>query len=83
MSVPIAPERVLPTLNADGTRNRIRPRLYDGRLLRARRVVGWGLMALFIGLPFVRIGGKPAMLLDVAGAFLLVAVVWAVAPLLP
>src|SRR4051812_48852087 len=65
MSHPIAPERVLPTLNADGTRNRIRPRLYSGRLLRARRAVAWGLMALFIGLPFMRVHGQPAILLDV------------------
>jgi cytochrome c oxidase accessory protein FixG len=65
MSHPIAPERVLPTLNADGTRNRIRPRLYDGRLLRARRVVAYALMALFVGLPFVRVHGKPAVLFDV------------------
>jgi len=65
MSVPIAPERVLPTLNADGTRNRIRPRLYQGRLWRARRIVAWALMALFIGLPLLRVGGKPALLLDV------------------
>ncbi len=65
MSVPIAPERVLPTLNADGTRNRIRPRPYAGRLQRARRVVGWCLIALFVGLPFLSIGGKPIVLLDV------------------
>ena len=65
MSHLIAPARVLPTLNADGTRNRIRPRLYDGRLYRARRLVAWGLMALFIGLPLVRVHGKPAILLDV------------------
>lgn len=65
MSLPISPERVLPTLNADGTRNRIRPRLYDGRILRARRVVGWGLMALFVALPFLRVTHQPALLLDV------------------
>ncbi len=65
MSHPIAPERVVPTLDAVGTRNRVRPRLYDGRLLRARRVVAWLLIVTFVGLPFVRIGGKPAILLDV------------------
>jgi cytochrome c oxidase accessory protein FixG len=65
MSVPISPERVLPTLNADGTRNRIRPRLYPGRLYRARRAVAWGLIALFVGLPLLRVHGHPAMLLDV------------------
>ncbi|HVY28941.1 MAG TPA: cytochrome c oxidase accessory protein CcoG [Polyangiaceae bacterium] len=65
MSTPISPERVLPTLNADGTRNRIRPRLYEGRLYRARRAVAYTLMALFIFLPRLRIHGKPVMLLDV------------------
>jgi cytochrome c oxidase accessory protein FixG len=65
MSHPIAPERVLPTLNADGTRNRIRPRLYAGRLFRARRAVAWALMAAFIGLPFMRVQSQPAVLLDV------------------
>lgn len=65
MSVPLAKERVLPTLNVDGTRNRIRPRLYPGRLYRARRIVAYGLIALFVGLPFLRVHGKPAVLLDV------------------
>jgi cytochrome c oxidase accessory protein FixG len=65
MSVPIAPNRVLPTLNADGTRNRIRPRLYAGRLYRGRRIVAYALMTLFVGLPLLRVHGKPAVLLDV------------------
>jgi cytochrome c oxidase accessory protein FixG len=34
-------------------------------LLQARRVVAWALIVLFVGLPFVRIHGKPAILLDV------------------
>jgi cytochrome c oxidase accessory protein FixG len=61
----IAPERVLPTLNADGTRNRIRPRLYPGPRLSRRRAVAWSLVVLFVGLPFLTIGGKPAIFLDV------------------
>ena len=61
----VSPERVLPTLNADGTRNRIRPRLYPGRWYQARRSVGVGLMLLFVSLPFLHVGGKPAILLDV------------------
>ncbi|HEX3777913.1 MAG TPA: cytochrome c oxidase accessory protein CcoG [Polyangiaceae bacterium] len=65
MNPPISPERVLPTLNADGTRNRIRPRLYPGRIHRRRHVAAWGLMALFIALPLLKIGGKPALFLDV------------------
>src|SRR3954468_7009929 len=61
----IAPERVLPTLNADGTRNRIRPRLYPGPQLSRRRAVAWSLVVLFVGLPWLTIGGKPAIFLDV------------------
>ncbi|HEV8246374.1 MAG TPA: 4Fe-4S binding protein, partial [Polyangiaceae bacterium] len=64
MSAPIAPERVLPTMNADGTRHKIRPRLYRGRFQRARKVAAFALMALFMGLPFLRINGKPPILLD-------------------
>lgn len=64
--LPVLQDKVLPTLNQDGSRLQIRPQLFAGRLYRARQVVGWGLIALFVGLPFVRIGGKPAMFLDVA-----------------
>jgi cytochrome c oxidase accessory protein FixG len=39
--------------------------LYSGRLYRARRIVACALVALFVGLPFVRVHGKPAVLLDV------------------
>jgi cytochrome c oxidase accessory protein FixG len=62
---PAAPRRVLPTLNPDGSRRWIRPRPFDGRFVRARRKVGWGLIALFAGLPFVRVGGHPALLFDI------------------
>ena len=61
-----SPRRVLPTLNADGSRRWIRPRQFEGRYLRARRFVGWTLIALFVSLPFWRIGGHPAILLDIA-----------------
>lgn len=60
----VAPERVLPTLNADGSRNRIRPKLYDGRYFRARRLVGWSLIAAFVAMPFIEVGGHPLILLD-------------------
>ena len=61
----ISARRVLPTLNDDGSRRWIRPRTFDGRFLRARRRVGWALIALFAGLPFVRVGGNPALLFDI------------------
>lgn len=67
MSEPLPPpERVLPTLNADGTRKRVRPELFKGRKYRARLIAAWSLIALFVVLPFIHIGGKPLVLLDVA-----------------
>jgi len=64
-SPPRAQLRVLPTLNTDGSRRRIRPRTFEGRFWHARRRVAVGLMLLFAGLPFVRVAGKPAVLLDI------------------
>jgi cytochrome c oxidase accessory protein FixG len=64
MSVAHAPERVLSTLNPDGSRFKIYPRISRGRFHRARAIVGYGLIALFVLLPYVDIGGKPAILLD-------------------
>jgi cytochrome c oxidase accessory protein FixG len=60
-----ATERVLPTLNVDGTRRWLVPQLSRGRFYRARLATAWGLMALFALLPHARVGGRPAMLLDV------------------
>lgn len=64
MTPPVEPERVLSTLNQDGTRHWIHPRLARGRFLRWRRVVGYALIAMFVALPFIRINGRPALLLD-------------------
>jgi cytochrome c oxidase accessory protein FixG len=65
MNAPISSHRVLPTLNENGTRRWLRPRLFRGRFQRARLSVAWGLLVLFVALPFVRISAKPAVLLDV------------------
>ncbi|MEO1584297.1 MAG: cytochrome c oxidase accessory protein CcoG [Planctomycetota bacterium] len=65
-SVPVGKERVLSTLNADGTRRWLRPRPSPGRYLNARKVVGYSLIVFFVGLPHVRIAGKPPILLDIA-----------------
>jgi len=59
-------ERVLPTLNQDGTRLKIRPQLYTGKHQKRRAWVAWGLIGSFVALPFVNIGGNPAVLLDLA-----------------
>ena len=64
----IAPEpdqQVLTTLNADGSRRWMRPRVSTGRFLTARRVVAYALIALFTITPYVKINGKPAILLDI------------------
>jgi cytochrome c oxidase accessory protein FixG len=65
MTSNIQTERVLSTLNQDGTRHYIRPKLARGRFLTRRRVVGFALIALFVLLPRLRIDGHPALLIDV------------------
>ncbi|GAB4370308.1 MAG: cytochrome c oxidase accessory protein CcoG [Acidobacteriota bacterium] len=63
--IPQASEAVLSTLNVDGSRRWIRPKREKGRFWRRRLVVAWALIVLFTALPYVRIGGKPAVLLDI------------------
>ena len=60
-----APE-VLSTLTREGKRRWICPKVSDGRFLRARRWVAWGLIAAFTILPYLRLNGKPLVLIDVA-----------------
>lgn len=64
-AAPAPAGRVLPTLNPDGSRHWIRPKPSPGPWWRRRRVVAYVLMVLFIALPHLRMGGKPAILLDV------------------
>src|SRR3569623_2140312 len=56
-------DRVLSTLNRDGTRRWIRPKLAPGRFLRHRRIVGNALIALFVLQPRQRIAGRPGLLI--------------------
>lgn len=56
---------MLSTLEHDGSRRWLYPRLAKGRFLARRRVVAYVLIALYALLPFVKINGKPAILLDV------------------
>ena len=62
--IPNAPERVLSTMNVDGSRRWPRPRPSHGAWWQRRRIVGWLLMAIFLTLPWVRMNGRPALLLD-------------------
>ncbi|MCP4835293.1 MAG: 4Fe-4S binding protein [Phycisphaera sp.] len=60
-----SPDRVLSTLNADGSRRWIQPRPSHGRFRSWRRIVALGLVLVFTILPWIRIHERPAILLDV------------------
>ena len=59
-----SPEEVLTTLTKDGKRRWMYPEPSKGRFYYRRLVLGWALIVLFVGLPVARVGGKPAVLLD-------------------
>ncbi|MCA9299712.1 MAG: hypothetical protein KDA28_11630, partial [Phycisphaerales bacterium] len=63
--VPQPENRILSTLNEDGSRRWIRPKVAKGRYLQARRLVAYLLIAIFTVTPYLRINGKPAILLDI------------------
>jgi len=60
-----APERVLSTLNVDGSRRFIRPKVVKGGFWRARRITAYALMFVFFIIPYLRLHGKPLVLLDI------------------
>jgi cytochrome c oxidase accessory protein FixG len=64
-NAPEAQERVLSTLNRDGTRRWIRPKLSKGKHYRRRLVTAWALIATFTLIPILKLGGKPLMLFDI------------------
>jgi cytochrome c oxidase accessory protein FixG len=65
LAIPDAQEPVLSTMEQDGSRRWIYPRLSTGRFWNRRRIVAYALLALFTLTPFLRIGGRPVLLLDV------------------
>ncbi len=58
-------ERVLPTLNEDGSRRWLNPRQSPGKFWHGRRIVAYILIILFSAIPWIRINGMPAMYLDI------------------
>ncbi|XZE54339.1 cytochrome c oxidase accessory protein CcoG [Planctomycetaceae bacterium SH139] len=60
-----APLHVLSTLEQDGSRRWLSPKLSTGVLWKRRRVVAYALIAIFVLLPHLRWGGKPLVLLDI------------------
>ena len=63
-SPPVPEGRVLSTMMEDGSRRWLHPRLAHGPYLRARRILAYALIAVFTLLPYLKIHGKPAVLLD-------------------
>lgn len=61
---PVDKQRVLSTLNEDGSRRWIRPRVSSGRFLTRRRIVAYLLILLFTAIPYLKLNGKPLVLLD-------------------
>lgn len=62
----LAPEEhVLSTLEHDGSRRWLKPKLNKGAFWQKRRIVAYLLIALYALLPHLSIGGRPMMLLDV------------------
>src|SRR4051794_1743645 len=66
LSIPSAEDRVLPTMERDGSRRWLYPRLSKGRFWSGRRATAYVLLALYTLIPFLRIGGRPVILLDLA-----------------
>jgi cytochrome c oxidase accessory protein FixG len=60
-----AEEHVLATLEKDGSRRWLFPRLAQGNLWKLRRVVAYVLIAVFAVIPHLRLNGKPLVLLDI------------------
>ncbi|MFO0728901.1 MAG: cytochrome c oxidase accessory protein CcoG [Myxococcota bacterium] len=65
MSTSIPPD-TLATMNNDGSRRWLTPKLSAGKHYGRRRWVAWGLIAIFVTIPFVRIQGTPLLLLELA-----------------
>ncbi len=60
-----APEHVLSTLEGDGSRRWLFPRLATGKWWARRRWLAYFLIIFFVVVPHLRIGGNPLVLLDV------------------
>ena len=57
-------ERVT-TIGQDGGRRFLQPAAVTGPFTRARMAVGWLLITIFAMLPWIEVGGYPAVFLDV------------------
>ena len=58
-------ERVLSTLNDDGSRRWLNPKPSKGKFLNARRVVAYLLIVVFSAVPWIQMNSMPLVFLDV------------------
>lgn len=65
--VPETQSSVLSTLNDDGSRKWVMPRPSRGSLYRWRRLVAYVLIALFTLIPYIKLSGRPLILIDLPG----------------
>ena len=62
----LAPEdQVLSTLDKDGSRRWMKPRISVGKWFRRRQILAYVLMVIFVAIPHLRISGKPLIRLDI------------------
>jgi cytochrome c oxidase accessory protein FixG len=54
------------TIRDDGSRRYLHPADAPGRFFRARSLSGWLLIAVYLSLPWIKIGAHPAVFLDIA-----------------
>lgn len=64
MAITPSRERVT-TIGEDGTRPALHPADIRGQWVRARWAFGWLLIAVFAAIPWIEVGGNPAIFLDV------------------
>lgn len=55
------------TINSDGSRNFLHPADVKGRWQVRKNLIWAVLLVVYLGLPFVKIGGHPAVLFDIGG----------------
>ncbi|MEO0324962.1 MAG: cytochrome c oxidase accessory protein CcoG [Myxococcota bacterium] len=58
-------DEIRSSINKDGSRNHVHPADVSGRFTRSRYVVFAVLIVVYLALPFIQIGGRPAVFLDV------------------
>jgi cytochrome c oxidase accessory protein FixG len=62
-----SPEEVLSTMTHDGRRRWLYPKIIKGRFFKSRKVLAYFLIALYVLVPFLKVKGKPLLLLDIVG----------------